>query len=538
MRPVHEERASPRTPGIATGAIFVIGYYLATRLSEHGYGSLAVPSPFWLPDSVLLCALLLSPKSQWWFFAAIIWPIRLVTGAVPGTPIWFQLVTCANDTAKGLSAAWLLHRVVRRPIRLQTFREFMIFLGIAAVALPALSALAAAPARQLLGDPFWTSAYQWFLGDVLAQVIVTPTLVYWFTRSHRHNVRLLELICVLAALVGASFFGFLVSRPLNWPIALYLPIPFLIWAAVRLGPFGTANSLTLVAIVAVISAAGGTGVFAGVPPENAVLSIQLFLLVVAVALLSLATLTIERESLLVRELKLSSEVLDAQERERRRIARALHDDFGQRLAILKLDIEQVARNAEVSGSVRQQLDVLARTAAQMSRDIHSLSHALHPLTMDIVGIEGAIADLCREFSERDGLQVTCVCRDIPPRLEQDVSICIYRIAQEALQNVVKHSGATTATVELVGEKEQLTLCVSDDGSGFDVDSVSHQSGLGLVNMRDRLRALGGELAAEAAPDNGTLVRAVIPLRAAVDRRQLAGDVPTSALNARLNAASD
>ena len=156
---------SAHLPRPAVLAGFVAGYAVAVLLAEHTYGSVSVPSPFWLPDSVLLCALLLAPRSQWWVFAFAIWPVRIFVGAVPGTPVWFQFVSLANDTAKGLAAAWLLGRFVRRPIHLMTLHEFMLFLGIAGAAIPAASALVAAPARSLLGDSFWPAACGWFLGN-------------------------------------------------------------------------------------------------------------------------------------------------------------------------------------------------------------------------------------------------------------------------------------------------------------------------------------------------------------------------------------
>src|SRR5215813_5239779 len=155
---------------------FAVAYFLAFSASEHAWGTLAVPSPFWLPDSILLCALLLTPGRGWWIFLGLIWPIRLLVGAVPGTPLWFHVVAIANDALKAIVAAWLLRQFIGHRVRLDTLNEFFIFLGVAAVGLPAASALAAAPARYVLGDPIWPSMYRWFLGDALAQVIVTPAI--------------------------------------------------------------------------------------------------------------------------------------------------------------------------------------------------------------------------------------------------------------------------------------------------------------------------------------------------------------------------
>jgi hypothetical protein len=119
------------------------------------------------------------------FFVGSILPIRLLAGAVPGTPLWFQFAAIGNDAVKAIVAAWLLRRLVGPRVRLDTLNEFFIFLGVAAVAVPALSALAAAPLRYMLGDPVWSALYRWFLGDALAQVIVTPAILYWSARAYR-----------------------------------------------------------------------------------------------------------------------------------------------------------------------------------------------------------------------------------------------------------------------------------------------------------------------------------------------------------------
>src|SRR5262249_31189330 len=205
---MHLHDDSPVVARPATLAVFAIAYYLATLLGEHAFGTLAVPSPFWVPDSVLLCALILAPRSQWWIFVLAIVPIRLLSGVVPGTPLWFQVLTIGIDAAKGIAAAWLLQYVLHRPVRLRSLQEFIAFVGIAAIAVPALSILVAAPARVALGNPIWKSAYEWFMGDLLAQVLVTPTLLFWCTGRYARGARAWELLLVCAGLVVVLVLGF------------------------------------------------------------------------------------------------------------------------------------------------------------------------------------------------------------------------------------------------------------------------------------------------------------------------------------------
>jgi two-component system sensor histidine kinase UhpB len=192
--------------------------------------------------------------------------------------------------------------------------------------------LVAAPARYLLGDSFWRAVQGWFLGNAVTQVVVTPMLVYWGRRDFRERVGFTEAICASCGLTGTLFVSFLVDHSSSALMFMYLPIPFLVWVAVRLRPFGAANALALVAVVAVVAAVKGSAVFAGESPAGAVLSIQLFLLVVGLSILSLAIAVAEREALQPREATCNRRLIDAQDDERSRIASELHDDIGQRCA--------------------------------------------------------------------------------------------------------------------------------------------------------------------------------------------------------------
>jgi two-component system sensor histidine kinase UhpB len=508
---------------VRPGAVlaFVVSYFLAFSASEHVWGTLAVPSPFWLPDSVLLCALLLTRGQSWWIFVALIWPVRLIVGAVPGTPLWFHVVAIANDALKAIVAAWLLRRIIGHRVRLDTLNEFFIFLGVAAVGLPAASALASAPARYVLGDPIWPSMYRWFLGDALAQVIVTPAIIYWSSRAYRQwPARYGEHLILMVALGTASSIAFvLINSGYSLSLA-YLPVPLLIWSAVRLRPFGTANAIALVAIISMVGAIRGTGMFGAGTAQSSVLSLQLFLLALGVSLQSLAILIAERKALGELELDFNSRLLAAQEHERARIARELHDDVGQRMALLQFNLTQFSGTADLSAGARAEVGDMVEMSSQIVSVLRSLSHELHPATLDMVGLEIAIKGLCRDFQRQHGLEIQYSSRDVPRQIERAVAICAFRIAQEALRNVVKHSGATVAVVDLAGDGKRLVLSVSDSGNGFDVNAVDNCSGLGLISMRERLRLIKGQLSIQSMPRAGTRIRVEVPLDSPAQRHFL------------------
>lgn len=208
----------------------------------------------------------------------------------------------------------------------------------------------------------------------------------------------------------------------------------------------------------------------------------------------------------------SRRLIEAQEQERLRIARDLHDDIGQRMAFLQIGLEQFNENTpRLTSKDRKQLHNLTAIASEISSDLQSMSHQLHPARLDLQGLVPAVGSLCRELSKQHGLQIKFLHHDVPRQIPDDVALCLFRIVQEALRNVVKHSGAAEAKIELSGDGDQIDLCVSDPGLGFDPESAAGRAGLGLISMRERLRLAGGHLSVESEPSHGSRIRVRVPL---------------------------
>ena len=217
--------------------------------------------------------------------------------------------------------------------------------------------------------------------------------------------------------------------------------------------------------------------------------------------------------------ELTGRLIRAQEEERSRIARDLHDDINQRMAFLQIGLDQFKRTSlNVTSSGQKQLDKLVEVASEISSDLHSMSHQLHPGKLDLQGLVPALASFCKELSHQYSLQVVFLYHDVPVHLPKDVALCLFRTSQEALRNVVKHAGTSHATVELTAHPDAIELCVSDSGSGFNPAAVQGKGGLGLVSMSERLRLVGGFLAIESDPSRGTTIRARIPLSTSDDQR--------------------
>jgi signal transduction histidine kinase len=200
--------------------------------------------------------------------------------------------------------------------------------------------------------------------------------------------------------------------------------------------------------------------------------------------------------------------VEAEELERRRVARELHDDIGQGLALLTIEIDLLGREPPTAAEFASRVQGLSIRVRELSSAVHGLSHQLHPSTVEQLGLVAALRGLCREVGVGRGLEVTFTHSDVP-EMTRAAALCLYRVAQEALRNVVRHSGTARAAVELAGAPDGLRLVVSDRGVGFDPAAVG-VVGLGLVSMRERLQMAGGDLTIHAAPGVGVRVAARVP----------------------------
>ena len=210
--------------------------------------------------------------------------------------------------------------------------------------------------------------------------------------------------------------------------------------------------------------------------------------------------------------EISSCMVQAQEDERRRVARELHDDVSQRLALVSIDLEQLAQTPPRSKAIlEEQVQALCSQVQEVCTDIHRLSHLLHPARLEVLGLAGAVQSLCQEVGKRQGLEVHFKSEDVPKDLGRDLSLCMYRVAQESLQNVIKHSGSPQVEVSLAADDKTMRMWVVDFGKGCDVELAGSDGGVGLVSMRERLRAVGGELEIFSRPGHGTRIEARAPL---------------------------
>jgi PAS domain S-box-containing protein len=220
----------------------------------------------------------------------------------------------------------------------------------------------------------------------------------------------------------------------------------------------------------------------------------------------------ERQGIMERLHDLSARLIHAQEEERSRIAREVHDDFSQQLAIIGIELERLSR--QDPGSIEQHKALCAelwQKVRQLSSDLHSLSHKLHPSKLEHLGLMPAVRSLCVETSQLYNVDIECTGRDVPTSLPQSVALCMYRVAQEALRNMVKHSGARQSKVDISAGPALITMHVSDSGKGFDPDLAAAKNGLGLISIEERVRGVGGQIVIQSAPSQGTSIEIRVPL---------------------------
>ena len=210
--------------------------------------------------------------------------------------------------------------------------------------------------------------------------------------------------------------------------------------------------------------------------------------------------------------QLSGMLINAAEQERLRLASELHDDFGQRLALLALGLENVEEATPASSQeVHQQLRGLVNSIGEIGADLHTLSHQLHSSTLESLGLVPAVSALCKESAARQAIKIDFTSDDIPRSVHPDTALCVFRIVQEGLANLKKHSRAKEALVCLRRADDRLVISVRDEGCGFDLKELYRKAGLGIRSMKERANLLGGELKIQSAPGRGTTVEAWIPL---------------------------
>ena len=518
----------------AIGPVLVAAaYYFGAQIGFALQSPTAPQSVLWLPNSILLAVLLIVPYRTWPAYLLAAFPAQMLVSLGAGKPLLTLGLLFFTNCADAALGAYLVRRTLRdRPFRFDSLESTLVFAIGASVATILLSfADASISVATAWSDSSSAAFITRVRSNILTHLIAVPAIVELIRMDWRRirPARMLEAgtLTVALALVCAVAFG-RASGAGVYPAIVNVPLPLLLWAAVRFGPGGVGCGALLVACAASWNALHGRGPFASGSTVEEVVSLQLFLLASTVPLLFFAAVICERDRAaqalresglelsqsFTRLRELAGKLIAAQEMERARIARDMHDDFNQQLAALAISISNLRRNVvSAPADTDDTLRTLHERTVALTEQVRGFSHDLHPGMISHVGLAAALRTHCAHVSQQNDLEVSFAASDDLSTVPDDAAICLYRIVQEGLRNIVKHAAVKDASVSIVRMRGALQMTIIDCGRGFEPASVARGGGLGLLSMEERARAAGGSLTITSAHGRGTRLQVQLPVQA-------------------------
>src|SRR4051812_29395129 len=506
-------------PTMSPALLVGFSYYIGTLIG-FAWTPIGQPiSTFWPPNAILLAALLLTPRRTWWTFFLAVFPAHMFAQLNAGVPVWTAVGWFVSNSSEALIGAYCVTRFAGVSKRLDSVRGVLIFVAFAVLFAPLATSFldAAAVVVTGWGRDYWNLSFERFWTNALAQLTIVPTVVLFFSKdlSRTHRVgpaRWWEVGLIASGTVLVAFwvFGPFASMVAVIPALLYVPVPFLLWAAARFGLPGLGMSLLTFALISGWYAMRGLLPFPHVSLVQNVLSLQILFCVVAVPLMFLSAVMAEVRAKEESLRRISGNLIEAQEQERQRIARELHDNLGQELALVKVALDTLV--AKSSAPLNSALTDLSNQVFSVSETTRGISHDLYPVQLEYLGFKKALIKLCEEMGRAKEPLIKLTIRDVPDQLHPATSLSLYRIAQETLHNILRHSEAKNVQVGLSIHNGRVILGIVDDGVGFDVSQ--ERGGLGLASMRERVLAIGGSIDISSSHKAGTVVEVRVPLHPA------------------------
>jgi signal transduction histidine kinase len=508
--------------------LVAVAYYLGAEAAFYiGTLSDRIFAPFWPPNIVLLCALLLVPERRWWVFILAVLPAHIVAEIGVGMPPPQYLIAFATNCMVAILSAFGIRRLVGEPPWFVSLRQAFLYVLIAVVASPAVSALGGAFVR-IAGDglleDYWTYWTQWYNANALASATLGPVFLTWMggagasALAGNRKVEAALLLFALATVCSVAFgagpatlsSGFL-------PTLFYLPIPFIVWGAIRFGAVGASGTILIVTIVSIWQNLQGSTMFSADTPEQNVLALQVFLTALSVPALLLGAAIEELQRARNGMQELAGSLLRIQDEERRRVSRELHDKIGQDLAAAHLAVARLEGDIpSTCGPVVAELDGALQRAM---RELRAVSYQLHPPLLDEAGLNLALKSYIGGLAKRSGVAVELELSTDLERLPADIEFILFRVIQDAVTNVHRHTGSRQARIELALERtrdeQKIVLTIEDVGDAHApvperIAGPQELAGLGLAGMRERLRQIGGRVHVESAVGR-TILTAFVPI---------------------------
>lgn len=521
-----------RFASIVAPLAVAIAYY-ASAEAAFLIGTLSdrIYAPFWPPNVILFCGLLLTRRHSWPLIVGATFPLHVLAEVGVGMHAAQLVLAFATNVAVALLNAWSVQRFCGGPPWFEGIRKITAYITMTAGINPALVALGGAFVPIMGGgsaSDYWVHWSNWYAGNALAALALGPIILAWSKGEIRRLLaaplwRKLEAALYTISLPVTAVLSFQfaarASGSVFVPAILYLPLPIILWGSVRFGTRGASVAILTLTIASVSLTLNGPGPFLDVSPEKNVLALQLFLIGVAVPVLLLTAAVDQLRTAEQTTRALAGSILRAQDDERRRIARELHDSTGQNLIAASL-LAGTFRSALREPGLAQ-LRKLEEVIQRATGEIRTLSYLLHPPSLDEGGLQSALPAYVAGFSDRSGINVALNISSEIGRLSTEAELALYRVVQESLGNVHRHSGSSTAHIRLRRRRdagrEIAVLTIEDRGRGFRSPHghapsafAGARRGLGLESMRERMRQIGGRLEIESSPGK-TVITAILPL---------------------------
>jgi signal transduction histidine kinase len=502
-------------------ALVCLAYFATGRLGLWVPFTSGNVSPVWPASGVALAATLLLGPYAWFgiaigaFLVNFLSPIPAVAAA--GIAI--------GNASSAVVGGYLLKRTAGFQHSLLRLKDVLALITFGAVASTMVAATVGTTTLFLTDVRPWsaygTALRVWWFGDAMGVLIVTPLLLTW-RELEKSKVRLgrieLFLLLLATACSAVTIFSRIMGFSVRDDVLAFAVFPFVIWAAIRFRIAGTSVACFLIAAVAVWGTAQGFGPFVSHNPLHNAVLLQLFLAVIAITGLMLAAVINERSQAEYALRSLSGKLLHLQDEERRKLARELHDSTGQGLVALQMNLAAIRQQGSLTDARTSQ--ILLESGKQLEdlvQEIRTLSYLLHPPLLDEAGLESALRWYVDGLAQRAGMEINFHLEPKLGRLSQDLETAIFRIVQECLTNVQRHSGSSNASIHVAQEKDQILITVRDEGKGMPSESLVDASGtqcrvgVGIRGMRERVWELGGYFRIRPAFP-GTIVEVTLPFK--------------------------
>ena len=499
--------------GAAIGLLAALAYYAGSQI-----GFLLKPAgtpiaTFWPPNAILLAAFLLTSSRIWWVLVLAVLPAHLFVQLSAGVPLISALSWFAGNTSEALLGAICVRIFKKDKPLFESVYGVVVFLAFG-VLLPTLATSfldAAGTVLTGLGQNYWRLWTTRLTSNIVSDLTITPTIMIlggkglsWLRRASALAYSEAAILTASTVIVSLFVFGREGSITSFW--TFYAPLPLLIWALLRFGPGGASASLLAVALISVWNTMHGRGPLGMQSVVYAVLSLHFLLTALAISFLLSGALIAERRRGEETLRSKCGNLVQAQEMERHRIARELHDNILQRLTLVSLHLDELRAASLVLA--KTPLNNLYDQISVISKAISDLSHNLHPFMLEYLGLPRALKKLCHDAGAQRGITIEFSEHDVGSPLPPALSSCLFRVANEALQNIVQHNHPKTVVMELSQARRAVILRVSEDVVGLELWKNGNSS---LTLMSEQLLVLGGTLNITSMPSKGTVLEVSIPL---------------------------